>query len=166
MLFRWIIKQPRKQKFWNLRCHYQDIYDWISPIKKEVVPMVYSSSTVYWGKWVWYIHSIPYSHFFEALNNAFEMQLFFSGLTFLHHITDTDMTTYDHVWPCSWDVFFLSHSIVLVDWNDLSSIFWEVHHSHSRHQKTTSNLLRINVKGKLRFNHSWPLEGIVCITLW
>ena len=31
-------------------------------------------------------------------------------------------------------------------------------HSHSRHQKTTSNLLRINLKGKLRFINEWPLE--------
>ena len=33
--------------------------------------------------------------------------------------------------------------IVLVDLNEFSSIFWKVQHSHSRYQKTTSNLLRI-----------------------
>ena len=36
----------------------------------------------------------------------------------------------------------------------------KVQHSHSRHQKTTSNLLRINLKGRLRFNnYSWPPKG-------
>ena len=32
------------------------------------------------------------------------------------------------------------------------------------HQKTTSNFLRINLKGKSRFNSSWPLEGALYIT--
>ena len=32
--------------------------------------------------------------------------------------------------------------------------------------KTTSNLLRIKLKGKLRFNKIWPLEGAMYITLW
>ena len=34
MMFRWINKQPGIQKFWNLCGHYQDIYDWISPLNK------------------------------------------------------------------------------------------------------------------------------------
>ena len=38
-------------------------------------------------------------------------------------------------------------------------------HSHSRHQKTTLNLLRISLKGKLRFNNAWPIEGAVYITM-
>ena len=42
--------------------------------------------------------------------------------------------------------------------------FKMVQYSHSRHQKT-SNLLRINLKGKLRFNTSWPLEGAMYISL-
>ena len=33
-------------------------------------------------------------------------------------------------------------------------------------RKTTSNLLRINLKGKLRFNDSLSLEGAMYITLW
>ena len=33
------------------------------------------------------------------------------------------------------------------------------HSLYSRHQKTTSNLLRINLKGILKFNEMWPLEG-------
>ena len=57
-----------------------------------------------------------------------------------------------------------SHSIVLVDLNEFSPIFQKVQHSHSRHQKTTSNLLEINLKGKLRLNNSWPLEGARSIT--
>ena len=39
-------------------------------------------------------------------------------------------------------------------------------HSHSRHHKTTSNLLRINLKGTLRFSNEWPLEGAMYINLW
>ena len=30
MMFRWTNKQPGMQKFWNLCCHYQDIYHWIN----------------------------------------------------------------------------------------------------------------------------------------
>ena len=44
--------------------------------------------------------------------------------------------------------------------------FKKVQHSHYRHQKTTSNLLRINVKGILKFNEIWPLEEAMYITLW
>ena len=58
-----------------------------------------------------------------------------------------------------------SHSIVLVDLNEFSSIFQKVQHSHSRHLKTTSNLLRINLKGILKFNEIWPLEGAMYITM-
>ena len=55
---------------------------------------------------------------------------------------------------------------LLVDLNEFPSIFQKVQHSHSRHQKTTSNLLRINLKGILKFNEIWPLEGAMYITLW
>ena len=34
-------------------------------------------------------------------------------------------------------------------------------YSHSRHQKTTSNLLRIHLKGKLRFNNGSPHKHMV-----
>ena len=34
----------------------------------------------------------------------------------------------------------------------------KVQHSHSRHQKTTSDLLRTTLKGTLRFSNEWPLE--------
>ena len=33
-------------------------------------------------------------------------------------------------------------------------------HSHSRHQKTISNLLRINLKGMLRFGNGWLLTNL------
>ena len=56
--------------------------------------------------------------------------------------------------------------IVLVDLNEFPSIFQKVQHSHSRHQKTTSNLLRIHLKGIFKFNEIWPLEGAMNITLW
>ena len=35
MIFRWTIKQPGIEKFWNLCGLYQDIYDWISPLNKR-----------------------------------------------------------------------------------------------------------------------------------
>ena len=47
---------------------------------------------------------------------------------------------------------------ILVDLNEFPSIFHKVQHSHSRHQKTTSNLLRINLKSILKFNEIWPVE--------
>ena len=59
-----------------------------------------------------------------------------------------------------------SHSIVLVDLNEFPSIFQKVQHSHTRYQKATSNLLRINLKNILKFNEIWPLEGAMYITLW
>ena len=43
--------------------------------------------------------------------------------------------------------------MVLVEFNDFSSIFLKVHHSHSRHQKTTSVLLRIILKGGLKVSN-------------
>ena len=59
-----------------------------------------------------------------------------------------------------WWIYALKarHSIV--------TIFQALQHSHSRHQKTTPNLFRINWKGKLRFSNPWPLEGAMYITLW
>ena len=53
--------------------------------------------------------------------------------------------------------------IVLVNLNEFLSFFQKVQHSHSRHQKTTSNFLRINLKGILKFNEIWPLEGATCM---
>ena len=34
LMFRWINKQRRIQTFWKLCYHYQEIYDWISPLNK------------------------------------------------------------------------------------------------------------------------------------
>ena len=53
--------------------------------------------------------------------------------------------------------FYIGLSL-LVDWNEFPSIFHKVQHFHSRHQKTSSNLLRTNVNSKLRLNKIWPLE--------
>ena len=35
MMIRWINKQPGIQKIWNWYGHYEDIYDWISPLHKQ-----------------------------------------------------------------------------------------------------------------------------------
>ena len=75
MMFRWTNKQPGIQTFWNLCGHYQDIYDWISPLNK------WSNTAVYGEKLVRCIWSLVYFLFFEALNGAFEVQ-FLSGLHF------------------------------------------------------------------------------------
>ena len=53
-----------------------------------------------------------------------------------------------------------------MDWNEFPPIFQKVQHSHSRHHKTTSNLLRIDLKGILKFNEILPLEGAMYITLY
>ena len=54
--------------------------------------MTYSNTEVYDGKWARWIRSLLLFHYFEALNNVFEVQ-FFSGLkSFLHPIKDTDST--------------------------------------------------------------------------
>ena len=52
-----------------------------------------------------------------------------------------------------------------MDLNEFPSIFQKVKHSHSRHQKTISNLLRINLKGILQFNETWPLEGATVLSV-
>ena len=54
--------------------YYQDIYDWISPFNKPSGLWFYNPTV--WWKLVWYIWSLAYFHFFEALNNAFEVQFF------------------------------------------------------------------------------------------
>ena len=53
--------------------------------------------------------------------------------------------------------------IVLVESNEFPTIVQKVQHSHSRHQKTTSNLLRINLNGILKFNEIRPQEGAMYI---
>ena len=35
MVFRGVNKQPEMQKFWKWCSHYQEIYDWISPLNKR-----------------------------------------------------------------------------------------------------------------------------------
>ena len=48
--------------------------------------------------------------------------------------------------------------------NEFPLIFQKVQHSHFRHQKGTSSLLRINLKGILKFNEIWPWE--LCTQLY
>ena len=52
---------------------------------------------------------------------------------------------------------------VLVDLNEFSLIFWKVHHSHSRHQITNSNFLKIILKDRLWISNEWSLEGATCM---
>ena len=72
---------------------------------------------------------------------------------------------YFHTCKCISFTWNQSHSIVLVDLTEFPPIFQKVQCFPSRHQKTTSNLFRINVIGKLRFHNSWPLEGAMYITM-
>ena len=50
-----------------------------------------------------------------------------------------------------------------MDWNDFSSVFWKVQHSHSRHQKTTSNLVRLILRGRLKVSNEWSLKGAMAL---
>ena len=52
MMFKWTNKQPGIQRFWNLCCHCQDIYEWISPLNKRSDLPFYSNTGVYGEKWV------------------------------------------------------------------------------------------------------------------
>ena len=47
MMFRKVNKQPGMQKFWNWCSHYQEIYDWISPLNKRAGSAYYSNTVVY-----------------------------------------------------------------------------------------------------------------------
>ena len=50
MMFRWTNKQPGIQKFWNWCGHYQDIYDWISPLNRPSgSPFILLHSSL-WGE--------------------------------------------------------------------------------------------------------------------
>ena len=81
-------KQPGMQKFLNLYCYYQDIYDRISQLNKPSGSWFILYTGVYGGNRGWYFWALAYFHFLKALNNAFEVQ--FSGYSFLHPIIDTD----------------------------------------------------------------------------
>ena len=61
---------------------------------------------------------------------------------------------------------WLKAIIVLMDLNEFSPIFWKVQHSHSRQKKTTSLLLGITLKGRLRVSNECSLEGAMYINLW
>ena len=58
---------------------------------------------------------------------------------------------------------------LLMDLNEFSSIVWKVctaFSSTSRHQKTTSNLLRITLTCRVRVTNERSLEGALYINLW
>ena len=61
-----------------------------------------------------------------------------------------------------------SHSIVLVDLNEFSSSFYKciILTLDIRKQVTTSNFLRITLKGSLRVSNERSLEGAMYINLW
>ena len=69
-----------------------------------------------------------------------------------------------YLWQCI-DLCIGCIKAILVDLNEFSSVFKKMQHSHTRHL-TTSNLLRITVKCRLRFSNEWPLEGAVYINLY
>ena len=51
MMFRWTNKQPGIQNFSNLCSHYQDIYDWISPLnKRSGLPFILWGRISLWGE--------------------------------------------------------------------------------------------------------------------
>ena len=47
----------------------------------------------------------------------------------------------------------------MVDLNEFSSIFQKVQHSHSRYQKTTSNLIRINFERQIKVQQNIATRG-------
>ena len=64
---------------------------------------------------------------------------------------------------CMTHIYVKVMYVVLVNLNEFSAISWKVQHSHSR--QTTSNLLRIALKGKLRVSKQWSPEGAMYINL-
>ena len=70
MMFRWTIKQPGIQKFWNLWSLYQDIYDWISPLNKwSGRPFILTQQSMRRNKYGISGH-LQYFRFFEALSQG------------------------------------------------------------------------------------------------
>ena len=92
MMFRRVNKQPGNiQKFRNLCCYDQDIYDWISPFNKPSGSwFILILHTVYMGKWKMVFLVTCIFSLFEALYNAFEFEVQIFRASFLHPITDTD----------------------------------------------------------------------------
>ena len=98
MMFRWTIKQPGIQKFWNLCGLYQDIYDCISPLNKlSGRPFILTQQSMGRNKYGISGH-LQYFRFFEALNGAFELP-FFQGFIFTPYQRHRE-----HVGTCSSDL--------------------------------------------------------------
>ena len=86
VMSRWIYKQPGIQQFWNLCCHYQDIYDWISPLNKlQFLRFILTLQSMREKSMVNPITCIVYLLFFGALNEAFQVHLFFIFTPYYRH---------------------------------------------------------------------------------
>ena len=85
----------------------------------------------------------------------------FMCMSYLMHIYHNKVFTF-----CRDFSHYMLKAIGIIGWFEW--IFIIVQHSHSRHQKTTSSLLTMNLKGILRFSNEWPLDGelYVYIDLW
>ena len=82
-MIRWINKQPWIQPFWNLWCHYQDKYDWISPVN-ELKLLCFILNSL-WGK-ISMVNLITcIFSLFEALNDVFEVQCFQGFIFYNNH---------------------------------------------------------------------------------
>ena len=109
MMFRKVNKQPGMQKFWNWCSHYQEIYDWISPLNKRAGSAFILTLTVVYGeKWVWWIWAILANCLFSLFwsNEWCFWSTILSGLHF-------NFTPYQRHWyhlgPCSSDFFKVKH---------------------------------------------------------
>ena len=107
-----------------------------------------------------YFEILGYSYFF-----AYQFQCILFCVTITHFTTKCSkyipLRMELHWGAVSWQFFYKIKSrsihVVMVDLNEFSSIFQKVQHFHSRHQKTTSNLLTTHLKGKLMFGNASSL---------
>ena len=60
---------------------------------------------------------------------------------------------------------YQSHSIVLVNLNEVWNLLKSAAFSLKTSEKTTSNIVRINLKGRLGVSNEWSLEGAMYINL-
>ena len=66
-----------------------------------------------------------------------------------------------------WPSNSISHR-VLVDFNEFSSVFWKVLHSHSRHpsENNLKHPAYNHFKDSMKISNEWSLEGGMYINLW
>ena len=90
MMFRWTIKLPGIQKFWNLCSLYRDIYDWISPLnKRSGIPFILTQQSMGRNEYVISGH-LHNSLFLKHLKLMVLLSCNFFKASFLHLIKDTD----------------------------------------------------------------------------